>query len=149
MAKEASYVTLACFRFHWGNKKLGFLGKSHFSVYCLNGNENTSTVRMVEEYFNHPLLYIRIPDSADNPIPWCHHSLIWPLLSSKKYHILLHNRENDERLVSAPGSLGEECPRNILSVLQAKVAMEEVVYLLAVQIVAATLCHILRRCVFR
>ena len=50
MAKEASYVTLALFRCHWGNKKIGFLRKKcHFSFYCLNGNENVSTVKMVEE----------------------------------------------------------------------------------------------------
>ena len=45
MAKEASYVTLARFRCHWGNKKFGvFRKKGHFSIYCLNGNENASTV---------------------------------------------------------------------------------------------------------
>ena len=43
MAKEASYVTLARVRCHWGNKKIGvFRKKGHFSFYCLNGNENAS-----------------------------------------------------------------------------------------------------------
>ena len=47
MAKEASYLTLARFRCHWGNKKIGvFRKKCHFSFYCLNGNENASTVRL-------------------------------------------------------------------------------------------------------
>ena len=44
MAKEASYVTLARFSCHLGNKKFGgFRKNGHFSLYCLNGNENAST----------------------------------------------------------------------------------------------------------
>ena len=44
MTKEALYLTLARFRCHWGNKKIGFFRKKcHFSFYCLNGNKNAST----------------------------------------------------------------------------------------------------------
>ena len=51
MAKEASYVTLTRFRCHWGNKKIGvFRKKGHFSFYCLNGNENASTVSATANY---------------------------------------------------------------------------------------------------
>ena len=67
MAKEALYVTLARFRCHWGNKKLGFLEKkSHFSFYCLNGNENASTVSGRQTWFQVAKISRKVTSCASN-----------------------------------------------------------------------------------